>query len=378
MEGDEFNWWDGDQYAVTCDLTKNSDYGYAWVEYVDVYYSTLEDGTNADLDTGVTEGGSGQNTPVNNLAATVDFWLAPLNASIAGTIYDVTTGRVATAATVALYAGSFGYDGYDGQLTFIGSTTTTTGAFSFANVMPGMSYGLMVTKAGYDYADFQPDKVSSSGDCGFIGISCPVGCNQALAAVDVNILYCPDKDVTLPYVARLDADDATDLWEDDEALDFQVDNFVLTFSEAMRTTHNIKNAVSVSGDFYLTVTSAGTNPTRDGVRSFEMIDDYTVSMTSAGVMTVALSYSDVAPYAAQIRTDLGWGVDVALAITAWDGEYQLELDDANYFLTDTSMNPWSDDLSGMPSGYQLSPNIWIQWGIFGGEDEDTFEIDAAF
>ncbi|HVN72472.1 MAG TPA: carboxypeptidase-like regulatory domain-containing protein, partial [Desulfomonilia bacterium] len=139
---------ESDGYIVTCDLTKVTGYGYAVVQEAYVTYEDLADGTNADLgeDSGTTEAGSGANTPVNNLAFTLEFDVGPLNASIAGTIFDVSTGRAVTGATVSLFLGG----------NFLATTTASaTGAYSFANIMPSSDYELMVTKAGYDYASYQ-------------------------------------------------------------------------------------------------------------------------------------------------------------------------------------------------------------------------------
>lgn len=228
--------------------------------------------------------------------------------------------------------------------------------------------------------------------CGMVCIACDVPCSiegADLAGVDVNILYNPDKDITIPYIAEIDAtatdaaNSRLDLWEGDEALNFQAQGFVVTFSEAMRTTHNIKAAIDFSSDFIITVTSAGTNPT--DVASQDIIKDYTVSMSSAGVMLIKPEYKDVADYtglraAINVIVTPDWGPDVALAITAYDGSYDIEFEDGSWFLTDASLVPWSDD-NDYPSymrAYKESTNIEIQWFILGGPDEDEFEIDAAF
>lgn len=372
VAGSDLDFGADDGYFVTCDLTGNDDYGYAWVEEVWVAAGDLNDGDNYAMDDA--ESGSGADTPVNKLANGLIFELAPLNASISGTIYDLSTGMDATAATVSLY--------YNGMLVAT-PVSTTTGAYSFTDLMPGIRYYVMVTKAGYDYVeyDWQSDAIDTDDEedyvsCGAVQIACAPACNQALAGQDVYIEYDPARDVTRPYITSIEADDSGELWEGDEALDFQVEEFVVTFSEAMRTTHNIKAAIDVTSSFALTVTCNGANAT-DLAESYELIDDYTVSMTSAGVMTIAIDYLAAADVA-DIRNDAAiaaWPDDVTLAITAADGGYAIEFAVDSPFLTDTSLNPWS---YAEHDGWKLSSNVWIQWFILGASDDNEFEIDAAF
>ena len=193
LAGDDLSW-EGDGYEVTCDLTKVTGYGIAFQRSVGVYFSTLEDGTNDELYSGVQEGGNGQNTPVNNLAATVEFEVSTLNASISGTLYDVSTGRALTGATVALYLGG----------NFMATTSVSaTGTYTFDNVPAISGYSLLVTKAGYEYAALQAANTVSGVSCGRISLSCSPGCNQDLAGVDVNLIANPAKDKTVPYVVSV-------------------------------------------------------------------------------------------------------------------------------------------------------------------------------
>jgi len=363
VAGSDFDFGADDGYFVTCDLTGDADYGYAWVEEVWVAAGDLNDGDNYAMYEA--ESGSGADTPVNKLANGLIFELAPLNASISGTIYDLTTGMDATAATVALY--------YNGRL--IASTSTTTGAYSFTGILPGITYDLLVTKAGYDYVDndWQSDMVYDDGDCGLVEVLCDPACNATLAGVDVYIEYDPARDVTRPYITSIVADDSGALWEGDEALDFQVEDFVVTFSEAMRTTHNIKAAVDVYSSFALTVTCNGANAT-DLAVNYDIIDDYTVDMTSAGVMTIALTYRPASDFDGDAAI-AAWDPDAELAISAADGSYTIDFATDSPFLTDTSLNPWC---YAEHDGWKLSSNVWIQWFILGGESDNTFNIDAEF
>jgi len=376
--GDDFDW-SGDAYAVTCDLSGDADYGYAWVNYVSVYYSTLEDGTNYDASDN--EGGSGANTPVNNLAAVTDFWMADLNASIAGTIYDVTTGRTATAATVALYASMDPIDAYDGMdsndLYFISSTTTTTGAYSFADVMPGMYYALMVTKAGYQYASIQPAKVGDyDTSCGYIALGCAVGCNQALAGVDVNVWYNPERDLTIPFIASIYADDEEVI--DDSAIDYQVQAFVVTFSEVMKqaSVASMKSdgAVVLSDSITVTVTAT----TQGTASTTGIIDDFTLAWASSGtvlrVIPTYLTEAEIIDAVGFDDDDTIGGVDTYTF--AYDGEYQISFDEYNPFLTDLSNIPWATDSYGdfvvnpLGAAYQ---NLFIFW-----QGNANLEVETEF
>jgi hypothetical protein len=350
-----------DGYNVTCDLTKVTGYGYALVNEVYVDYSDLADGTNLDLDeTGIirTESGSGASTPVNNLAATTEFDVGPLASSISGTIYDVSTGRAVTGATVSLFLGS----------SFIATTTASaTGTYSFANIMPGESYYLMVTKAGYDYAKFQaantvtaPSGTPATGKpgiagCNLVEVSCTVGCAEALANVNVNLIANPAKDITVPYIVSVATGGETDVINGDVFTDLtpaSITSLVATFSEGMASNRTLKGtAVSFTAIGTVVVTSAGPAPAAGAsTKTFvsnTLISDYTVTMTSAGVMTVTPTLKTAADWAAQLAPTsntgtanpaVAWGSGATFKYTT-DSTWTLTLTPSPQ-LTDLSFIPW--------------------------------------
>ena len=316
------------------------------------------------LSTGCTsedEAGSGANTPVNNLAATTEFWLAPLNASISGTIFDVSTGRVATAAKVSLYVWA-----YDEDPIYVDSVTTTTGAYSFPAVMPNMDYALEVDKTGYVYADRQPDDIGEFyREKGFVEIWAPIGCGMTQADIDVYITYNPDRDTTIPFIASIYADDEEVI--DDSAIDYQVQAFAVTFSEAMKqaSVASMKHdyAVTISDNIVVTVTA-----TTQGTATYSggIIDDYTLAWASSGtVLRIIPTYLTEA----EIIDAVGFDDDDTLGGAdtysfAYVGEYHIAFDEYNTFLTDLNNIPWAmDDYDGfyinpLGAAYQ---NNFIFW-----------------
>ncbi len=352
---------ESDGYWVTCDLTKVTGYGYALVNEAYVTYEDLGDGTNIDLaetTTGAVESGSGASTPVNNLAFTTEFDVGPLTSSIAGTIYDVSTGRALTGATVSLFIGN----------NFVATTTASaTGAYSFANIMPGEDYYLMVTKAGYDYAKFQaantvtaPSGTPATGkpgiaSCNLVAVSCGVGCSEALANVDVNLIANPAKDITVPYIVSVATGGQTDVINGDVFTDLtpaSITSLVATFSEGMASNRTLKGtAVSLTAIGTVVVTSAGPAPAAGAstktFASNTLISDYTVTMTSAGVMTVTPTLKTAADWAAQLAPTsntgpanpaVAWGSGATFAYTT-DSTWTLTLTPSPQ-LTDLSFIPW--------------------------------------
>lgn len=367
VAGSDFDWGADEGYYVTCDLTDDSDYGYAVVQQVWVAAGDLNDGDNYAMDDA--ESGSGADTPVHNLGNSMIFEVGPLNSSLAGTIYDVTTGRDATAATVALY-----YDGI-----FVASTSTTTGAYSFTGIAPGW-YDLMVTKAGYEYAAYQPDKIDDwDNTCGWIELDCYVPCNSGIANVDVNLTYNPDKDVTRPFITQIDADANEDLWDGDEDLDESIEEFTVTFSEVMRTTHYIKAAVALTSNFAVTVNSSGGDTTT--TQALNIIDDYTVTMSSAGVMSIDVTYLADADIIEAVLglAGVAWDAEEA-EIEGFDGGYTITFAN-NGFLADAAQNAWdaTDDDDGADAGAPYNaPASLLQALILGGLGSTDFAIGAEF
>jgi len=308
--------WESDSaYQVTCDLTKVTGYGYATVQSVQVVYSDLGDGTNATLAKGTTESGSGASTPVNGLAATVEFDVSALTSTISGTVVDITSGRVQTPATISLY--------FDGRL-IAAPDVSTDGTFSFANVpaSDGDDYTLVVTKAGYQYATSGSEpvglKIHEFGDyppngCGYILIDCPVPCSGTLAGIEVDIFANPAKDITVPYITSVAAGGQTDIINGDAftttnlpaLTPSSITNIVFTFDEAMKADRTIEtNAVTLASSFSVLVTSSGASGAPSTtLNTYNIIDSYTVVMTSSGVMTITPTLKT----AAEFGTAAGYG-----------------------------------------------------------------------
>jgi hypothetical protein len=350
MNGDNLEWGYGGGYEVSCDLTKVTGYGYALVDNVAVYYSSLEDGTNNDLSDGA-EGGSGANTPVNHLAANLDFTPGPLTSAISGTVYDVSTGRAVSGATVTLYTGVS-----NTESTFVKTVTSTDGTYSFTNIMPAdvNGYRLMVTKAGYEYADLQaPNTVGNTVHYNLVPVLSSVGCGQAIAGINVNMIANPAKDKTVPYIVSVAGGGETDIINLDEftaLVNTDVTSFVVTFSEGMQASRSLKaNAVSLASAFTVTVTSSGTSTTTpvEKSASINIIDaEYTVTMTSAGVMTITTPYITEAAMVALVNTATPSPVIAATGATATigSGSYTINFVASAFpgiaHLTDLSFNPW--------------------------------------
>jgi hypothetical protein len=368
----------GDAYQVTCDLTTvtsaNGVYGYALVETAFVEYNDLGDGYNEDEDSGeFTESGSGASTPVNGLNVSITFDVSELNASISGIIYDVSTGRALTGAAVSLFLG--------GNF-FATTTASASGAYTFDNIPATSGYSLLVTKAGYDYANLQSDIISQSeGDggpfvtvsCGQISLTCSPGCNQDLAGVDVNMIANPAKDMTVPYIVSVAGGGETDIIDEDDFPSLTNTDFtslVVTFSEAMATGRSLKNAVDLSSDFSVTVSSSGgTNLTR--TISMEIIDSWTVTMTSSGVMTLAITYvadADIIDAVLATAPALPWDADAA-TLAIGDGEYELDISPSPH-LTDASFIPWSIGTPG-----ELDALGFLH--AFGEAYQDSFILDPT-
>jgi hypothetical protein len=324
----------GGAYTVSCDLTKVTGYGYALNNSVSVYYSTLNDGTNYDLgyESGndVVEGGSGANTPVNHLAATLDFAPGPLTSSIAGTIYDVSTGRAVSGAVVSLYYGSM----------YRASVTSTDGTYSFANTFPG-SYSLMVTKAGYEYAALQAANTVGSPSCNIVPVSCAIGCGQAKAGINVNMIANPAKDKTIPYIVSAAAGTEADVIDGDIFPSLEQDaitTLVFNFSEGMQASRSLKgNAVTLAATAAVTVTSGGVGATLEHVypAGTTIISDYTVTMTSAGVMTITPTFRTAADWA----TLAGYGATATFTYES-AATYTVTFATSPH-LTDLSFVPWA-------------------------------------
>jgi len=335
-------------YQVVCDLRSNTTYGYAWVSEVWVVAGDLADGSNWGIqEAGITEGGSGADTPVSGIDAAVRFSLAPLNASISGTIYDVSSGRstaVGTGVTVDLFYGS--------KYVNTVQVDDTTGAYSFDKVIPNLSYTLMVNKPGYTYAQFQSTKVGSPNySCGTIPVSCSVGCRQDIAGVDINMMVSPTGDRTIPYIVAINANGASDsaanLIDDDE-VDFQVTSFTAQFNEAMKRVSSLsmKNdgAVTLSSSFNYTI-EATTLGTLSG--SMDIINDYTLAWSTDGLtLTVTADYVSVADIVDDYNAKNGTSQDLdtdndPIESISVQGKYHLNFDSENTHLMDANGVMWS-------------------------------------
>jgi hypothetical protein len=383
-------------YTVTCDLTKVSGYGYALINEVEVVYSDLGDGTNNDLASGTTEGGSGASTPVNGLAATTEFDVSALTSTIKGTVIDITTGRAATGATIALY--------FDGRL--MGAPVVSTdGTFTFANVpaSSGDDFTLVVTKAGYDYVtlivDGTPTVVGKkiSGDnpnsCGIVSINCPVACSDTLSGIEVDLVANPAKDITVPYIVSVAAGGQTDIITGDsfETLtNADITSIVFTFDEAMKADRTLTSAVNLTSSFTVVVTSAGPLPTgatavtatRSGI---EIINDFEIVMTSAGVMTITPAYDTTTQIIAAANAEAGLGFALTNAtVVIGAGSYTVDFLHSTYpgsgHLTDANLVPWYIGTPGLVDAhgfFHSTGEVYQDLFILGGGHAITFGVEAV-
>jgi hypothetical protein len=370
------NAWDNDEdsfsvdngYVITCDLTKVTGYGYAVLsDEVYVYYSDLADGSNYALgeDSGQTEGGSGASTPVNHLAESYTFEVAPLTSSISGTIYDVTTGLEGTAATVQLFLNG----------SFVASTTASAaGAFSFANVMPAegyilagdgisassMNYTLMVTKTGYDIDGGEKvidlDGYGYGGYCGFLGITCPVPCNGALTDVQVFLVYNPERDMTSPYITSVIVPGGTAAANGGSIYGDVVDygatevtpfaTLVLNFSEAMNKYATTRNACRLTSSYTVTLTSAGTGGQSHDITDTDIIKSWVVAWNTAGT---ALTFTPTIKTGDELKVGTAyaaWGTGVTATFVDGYMEIRLSAGDSGMHLTDLAGNFWRNEEAG--------------------------------
>ncbi|HON95082.1 MAG TPA: carboxypeptidase-like regulatory domain-containing protein [Deltaproteobacteria bacterium] len=332
-------------YYVVCDLSDKTGFGYSIVEEVWVAAGYLLDGTNMAYADEFTESGSGAATPVNKLGNGVIFEVGPLNSSISGNVYDLSMAPTApnapgagTAATVSLYYGS---------VLAAAPQTTTTGAFSFTGIPPAYDgYYLVVDKPGYKYAD--GEKVSCGGSCGWLAIECAVPCNSGLSGVVVGLTPDPLRDMTVPYIVQADAGAETDVISDDHFADLvpaDIDEIVFTFSEAMKVSRSLKyNAVNVYADITVLVTSNGASTTAATAEATVSLKDFSVSMTSAGVMTITPDYySD--EEILDIANPFGGTAEVVEFVRA---RYHVDIN-ASAHLTDANLVPWYPYLEDLPA-----------------------------
>jgi len=332
-------------YYVVCDLSDKTGFGYSIVEEVWVAAGYLLDGTNMAYADEFTESGSGAATPVNKLGNGVIFEVGPLNSSISGNVYDLSMAPTApnapgagTAATVSLYYGS---------VLAAAPQTTTTGAFSFTGIPPAYDgYYLVVDKPGYKYAD--GEKVSCGGSCGWLAIECAVPCNSGLSGVVVGLTPDPLRDMTVPYIVQADAGAETDVISDDHFADLtpaDIDEIVFTFSEAMKVSRSLKyNAVNVYADITVLVTSNGASTTAATAEATVSLKDFSVSMTSAGVMTITPDYySD--EEILDIDNPFGGTAEVVEFVRA---RYHVDIN-ASAHLTDANLVPWYPYLEDLPA-----------------------------
>ena len=365
---------DATPYYVTCDLTTVTavTYGYATVMPAYVVYNDLGDGTNAisseALDaTAFVESGSGASTPVNGLAATVNFQIAQPTATITGNVYDVTTGLAAAPTGTSVYL----YDGY-GSLVAPKATPDSNGVFTFSNVPPldpsdsNSTYSIQVVKSGYDYVwDDLGDVVSArcaDKKCGLLELTCPVGCNTYVSGIVVNIWSNPVQDITVPYITNVNMGSQTNVFCKDffpTLAPADVTNFVITFSEPMaayhRSTSN-NDPVDLASCFTVVVTSAGSTNGKASIRilkDFDIIKSFAVSMavnaTTMSVTPTLYTNAELAaiPLTSVDSTNFNYGQADPKA--AWPGAtvqilaggtFTLAFEEDSPRLTDANLVPW--------------------------------------
>ena len=375
-------------YFVSCDLTKVTGYLYAMVDEVDVHYSDLGDGTNDDLDDEVTEGGSGSSTPVNHLAATLDFAPGPLTSSISGTVFDVTTGLVGVPANVQLFLNG----------NFVATTTASAaGVFSFTGIMPADSscYSLQVTVPGWDVVK-GGEKVSDlPDDCGFLNVICAVPCKGALTGVKVYLAYNPDKDTTAPYITSIvvpggtAAADGGSIWGD--VIDYSATTvtpfaaLVVNFSEAMNRKLTTRNALKLVSEYTGTLTSAGTNGQTVPLTDVDIIKSWALAWNSAGTtFTIIPTFYTAVELAGTTHGGAWAGGTVAYT----DGFMHLRFSGAGsgIHLTDLAGNVWktASNIDSAGEEYQdtfIVPepdpslsNHWWFWIGQGNTRADFYDI----
>jgi hypothetical protein len=263
-------------------------------------------------------------------------------------------------------------------------------------------YKLMVTKANYEYADLQGSCVGSPSSCNLIAVACPIGCGEAKAGVIVNMIKNPAKDKTVPFIVSFKAGTETDVITGDVFPDLaqnSITTLVAQFSENMQVSRSIKgNALDLTVTGTVTVTSAGPAPAAGAsTKTFadgDIIKDYTVTMTSAGVMTITPVFKTAADWAAQIggvhtgtALDVAWG---STATFAYVGAATYTVDFHAFgspHLTDANFVMWTLGVEGhgliMPgqvdyNGYlHAFEEAYQDYFIFGGDDHAVIEITVG-
>ncbi len=247
----------------------------------------------------------------------------------------------------------------------------------------------MVTKAGYQYAALQAtNTVSVPASCGIVDVACSIGCGQVKAGVNVNMIANPAKDKTVPYIVSVAAGGETDVITGDVFPDIAQDGItrlVFTFSEGMQASRSLKgNALDLTVTGAVTVTSGGVGATLETVYPVgtSLITDYTVTMTSAGIMIITPTFGTAADWAAMA----GYG---STATFTYESPAIYTVDFHAFgtpHLTDANLVPWSLGTPGdliMPgeiddAGYlHAFGEAYQDYFIFGGDDHAVMEFTVG-
>lgn len=192
-----------DNYEVHFDFTsynknkpdslKYPDY---YVDYVDVYWTDLNDGDNEGDDGSPTESGSGADTPVDGIVSSMlglEFGL--LNSTIMGQVVDGQTFAPAAGATVLLkHSNGLGN-------TYVVQTTTTdaSGNYTFTRVENGRSLTIEAWDASKIFT-------------GSVGVSLVCGQDpMLLTQVSAERLELSNRDNTDPFVTGISPEDGADV-----------------------------------------------------------------------------------------------------------------------------------------------------------------------
>ncbi|MGO9146012.1 MAG: hypothetical protein ACLQDF_06555 [Desulfomonilia bacterium] len=201
-----------------------------------------------------------------------------------------------------------------------------------------------------------------------VEIDVPVPCNATLAGIEVDLFANPAKDITVPYIVSVATGGQTDVINKDAFTSnslpaltpSSITNIVFTFDEAMKADRTIEgNAVTLTSSFTVVVTSAGpaapaphAPPAPVTLTGEDIIESYTVTMTSSGIMTITPTLKTAANFASEVSADDGgpWGPNATFVIgttASPTGTFTVDFVASAYpgsaHLTDADLVPWFMD-----------------------------------
>jgi hypothetical protein len=199
------------------------------------------------------------------------------------------------------------------------------------------------------------------------------------------MIFNPAKDMTRPYIVSVAGGGETDIITDDyfSTLDYRdFTSFVVTFSEPMALGRTIKdNGFELDTDNSLFEVTVSTGGSSVGPTAVDIIDSYTVTMSSTGVMTVAVTYKSKDALKAAVTANPLYGPTATVSVG--EGGFDLEFFTSPH-LTDASFIPWqigtpgeidSDGfLHSFGEAYQDDFILGTHWTHFG---KLHFDVGAA-